>query len=160
MSKKYYLIIEYIPMRKIPDQELLKSESLDNKSHLAIRTQFAIARIQGHYQLQGAIINREATLTAAKIGARARYFHGISALIGAFGVFGGFAFTLYQETREVKNLASKLENEVKSHNQSLVELSESYNRIADLYQLQNQLDEAQVSRNKASIAHEGRTLKP
>ena len=147
-------------MRKVHEQELLKSEVWDSKSHMATRTQFAIARMQGHYQLQGAKINYEATLTAAKIGARARYFHGISALIGAFGVFGGFAFTLYQETREVKTLASKLENEVKNHNQALIELSESYSRIADLYQLQNQLEEAQASRNKASIAQEGRTLKP
>lgn len=135
-------------MEQIKKKEISKLETpINDTSQTAIsRTQFAIARIQGYYQLQAAKTNNETTLAAAKINARARYFQGVATLLGAFGVFGGFIFNLVQETRDVKRLTEKLNKHTKNQEIVLLELSQSYNKLAENLQSQNQPEKSKASR--------------
>jgi len=113
------------------------------------RIQLAIARIQGSYQLQSAILTSTATTNAAKIGARARYFHGFTTLIGGFGILGGFVYSVYEKEKEIRDYTREIQSAVNNQDKILQELVESYHELAKVYQGENELVKSQASHEKA-----------
>lgn len=107
--------------------EILSKDSSTSRLHLAT------TRIQGHYQLEAAKINGQAVIQSAKIGARARYFHGAAALLGALGVFGGFTYTIYGDNKKIYKQTKKLKQEIEKQDNTLKELAQSYDKMAELY---------------------------
>ena len=93
-------------------------------SEESVESKLQLTRLCGFFQLQAANVNREAIITSAKIGARARYFHGCATLISAVGIFGTFVYKLYEETNKFNIQARQLTVLLEEHNTTLKELAE------------------------------------
>ena len=117
--------------------------------------QLAIARIQGYYQLQAAKINSEAVVRAANIAARARYFQGGTALVGAFGIFGGLAYKIYQDTKTFRTQTKELKEGLDKQQVFFAELAQSYDKLAELYLNQNKVQESEDSKNRSKEIKKG-----
>lgn len=109
---------------------------------------------QGYYQLQAAKLNSEAVIKAAKIGARARYFHGVSAMITAFGVFGAFAYKLYEENQQIRIQTEKMHTEIKNQEILLQELVQAYEQVAEQYRSAGKMKENEEFQKKAAATYE------
>ncbi len=116
--------------------------NLSSKAKKRVESERQLGHLYGFYQLQAAHVSREAAITSAKIGARARYFHGCATLVSAVGVFGAFAYKMYEETERFKNQAKELAALLQERNSTLSELS-------DLYAINKRLEES----SKASDSH-------
>ncbi|GAB4393895.1 MAG: hypothetical protein Tsb005_14090 [Gammaproteobacteria bacterium] len=128
-----------------------KSEENNSPKHLHI----AKVHIQGYYQIEAAKINSQAAIKSAQIGAHARYFQGTATLIGALGVFGGFAYKLYESNKKIHEQTEKLKDEIEKQDNILQELAQSYEKLAELYSNAGRNTDAQESHEKSEkITHQ------
>ncbi len=121
------------------------------------RIQLACSRIQGYYHLQAARASGEYVIKAAKISARARYFHGVAALVGAMGILGGFGYKIYEETGKLHQETTKTQKMIQKQEETILELLEAYTQLADLQMKSNKMEAWKETTTRAKKAERGLT---
>jgi len=109
-----------------------------------------LAQLQGKFMHRTAKIQARATIEAARISARARYFHAYVTLVGALGVLGGFGLNMYLQMRDWTALTFRLQEESKAKEELLLrELAAAHQLLARMFAANKKAKEGLVSEQRA-----------